>query len=402
MSRAPLRILHVVPYYDEAWAYGGIPRVATALTRGLARLGHHVSVCTTDVRDQSARVPASSGSSYGVDVRVFRNVSNRLAYHLQCFTPLGLRSHLRQQAGAFDVAHLHACHNLASTIAAAALARAGVPYVISPNGTARPIERRIVAKRMFAATLGRRLLTGAARVLAVTDAERRDLTALGVPEGRVAIVPNPLEEAIGAGDAERFRRSHALGASRLVLFLGKLTPRKGVGDLITAFAALRSPDTTLVVAGNDMGAGAAIGALISRLRLDLRVVRTGLLTGGQRLDALRAAEVVVYPSRDEIFGLVPLEALSCGRPVVVCGDSGCGEVIRSVGGGLIVPPADPPALAQAIAAILADAPRWRALAAEAGMRARRRFATDVVCGILERLYLDVLAGDGFDAFPRSA
>ena len=47
----PLSILHVVPYYEDAWAYGGIPRLAGAMTRGLARRGHHVTVCTTDAAE---------------------------------------------------------------------------------------------------------------------------------------------------------------------------------------------------------------------------------------------------------------------------------------------------------------------------------------------------------------
>src|SRR6266481_4992845 len=52
----PLRILHVTPYFTDAWAYGGIPRLATSLARGLARRGHHVTVCTTDARDASSRL----------------------------------------------------------------------------------------------------------------------------------------------------------------------------------------------------------------------------------------------------------------------------------------------------------------------------------------------------------
>ncbi len=391
MPVASLRILHVVPYYDEAWAYGGIPRVATAHARGLARRGHRVTVCTTDARDADARLPRPAVSRHGVDVHAFRNVSNWMAYHFQGFAPLGLRRYLRGHAGSFDIAHLHACHNLPATMAAAACLHEGVPFVLSPNGTARPIERRVAAKRFFAATLGRRLLSGAHRVLAVTEIERGDLMAMGVAPARIAIVPNPLEDLdrTNAPDAERFRQAHGLGSARIVLFLGKLTPRKGVGDLINAYAALRRPDAVLVIAGNDMGAGAAASALVTRLGLERQIVRTGLLEGVQRLDALAAAEVVVYPSRDEIFGLVPLEALLCGRPVVVCGDSGCGEVIRSVGGGLLVPPGDPPALAQAIEAILHDAPRWQALAAAAGLRARARFGTDVVCGQLERIYAEI-------------
>jgi glycosyltransferase involved in cell wall biosynthesis len=406
MSVAALRILHVVPYYEHAWAYGGIPRLATTMTRALSRRGHHVTVCTTDVRDERSRIEASSGASHGVDVQVFRNVSNRLAYHLQLFTPLGLRRHLRACAASFDVAHLHACHNLPGTIAAAALSRARVPFVVSPNGTAPPIERRILAKRIFAATAGRQVLTSAARVLAVTDVERKQLVALGVPPSRISVVPNPLDVEDDAGaslpsvaDAARFRKAYQLREARIVLFLGKLTPRKGVPDLIRAYAQLNLPGTVLVIAGNDMGAGAGIDALVRDLGLEARVIRTGLLRETERLDALEAADVVVYPSRDEIFGLVPLEALLCGTPVVVCGDSGCGEVITRVGGGLIVPHGDPAALGQAIGSILGDGVRWRGVAAAAAVRARALFGADVVCDQLERVYAEVCRAAPVETTP---
>src|SRR4051794_32877513 len=155
---APLRILHVVPYYEEAWAYGGIPRLATTMTRTLARRGHRVTVCTTDVRDARTRAWSGLPNTDGVDVKMFPNVSNAIAYHFQFFTPLRLRGYLRRSAASFDVAHLHACHNLPGVIAASELARAGVPYVVSPNGTARPLERRVRAKQLFALTAGRSML----------------------------------------------------------------------------------------------------------------------------------------------------------------------------------------------------------------------------------------------------
>src|SRR5580765_5193202 len=134
-----MRILHVVPYYEQAWAYGGIPRLATTMTRALARRGHRVTVCTTDVRDERMRATSGAVNARGLDVRMFRNLSNSLAYPLQFFAPIGLRQYMRRAAGTFDVAHIHACHNLPGVIAAAELSRAGVPYVVSPNGTARRI-----------------------------------------------------------------------------------------------------------------------------------------------------------------------------------------------------------------------------------------------------------------------
>ena len=396
-----LRILHVVPYYEEAWAYGGIPRLATTITRALARRGHHVTVCTTDVRDQHARAASTHQfDAGGVDLRVFRNVSNALAYHLQFFTPLGLRAFLQSSAHTFDVAHIHACHNLPGTFAANALSRAGVPYVVQPNGTAIPIERRIAAKRLFASTVGRRVLANAAKVIAVSDAERLQLRQLGIADSRIATIPNPIDEAEfeGVHDAAEFRARVAPGDRPLVVYLGKLTPRKGVDDLVRAFARIGAAGATLLIAGNDMGSGSQVTRLVKQLELEGRVSLCGLLTGATRLAALAAADVVVYPSRDEVFGLVPLEALLSGTPVIVCGDSGCGEIISTIGGGLIVSHGDVASLAGAIDAVLARQDEWRHRARTAADAVLRLYNSDAVCTRLEDLYSDV--GRGF--MPRLA
>jgi len=387
-----LRILHVVPYYEQAWAYGGIPRLATTITRALARRGHAVTVCTTDVRDSRTRASRTSLNEAGVDVRMFRNASNAVAYHFQLFTPVGLRHFLRKAAGSFDIAHLHACHNLPVVIAAWELTRAGVPYVVSPNGTAPAIERWIKAKRLFAMTIGRSLLPRAARVTAVSRAEVVQLRALGVDAASIVRIPNPIDEAefVQPLDPHRYRRQMHVGDAPLVLFLGKLTPRKGVDDLVRAVALLRDPRIKLIIAGNDMGMERTLLSLIRRLGLVNRVSLVGLLTGRDRLDALAAADVVVYPSRDEIFGLVPLEALLAGTPVVVCNDSGCGEVITQTGGGCLTKPGDITGLAGAIDRVLADVPAWRARARDGAASARRLFGAQVVCEQLESLYSDIL------------
>jgi glycosyltransferase involved in cell wall biosynthesis len=390
-----LRILHVVPYYEQAWAYGGIPRLATTITRALARRGHAVTVCTTDVRDSRTRASPTSLNEEGVDVRMFRNASNAVAYHFQFFTPVGLRQFLRNAAGSFDIAHLHACHNLPVVIAAWELTRAGVPYVVSPNGTAPAIERRIKTKQLFAMTIGRSLLPRAARVIAVSRAEVVQLRALGVDAASIVRIPNPIDDAefVQPLDPDGYRRQLQVGDAPLVLFLGKLTPRKGVDDLVRALALLRDTRIRLIIAGNDMGIERALSSLIRRLDLVNRVSLAGLLTGRDRLDALASADVVVYPSRDEIFGLVPLEALLAGTPVVVCNDSGCGEVIAETGGGYLTRPGDISGLAGAIERVLADVPAWRARARAGAASARRLFGAQVVCEQLEWLYREIVDGE---------
>ena len=399
-----MRILHVTPYSADAWAYGGIPRLMAALTRGLARRGHHVTVCTTDACDASTRLQGPSPvrrfrpwppqrTPDGVDVRVFPNVSNVLAYHLQFFLPIGLRHYLTRHAHTFDVAHLHACRNVPGALAAHHLRRAGVPYVLAPNGTAPLIERRRLPKRVFDIVAGRRVLADATRVLAVSSAEAEQLARLGVPTAAIRTIPNPvdLDEFQAPPDRGGFRTRLQIGERPLVLFLGKLTPRKRVDLLARAFAQLQQPDAWLVIAGNDMGAGAALQSLVRSLGIDRRTRFTGLLRAGERLEALADADVVVYPSEHEAFGLVPLEALLAGTPVIVGDDSGCGEIVRGTGGGAVIRTGDVEALRLAIGRILDDPPRWRAAAADAGRRVRAAYGADVVCEQLDRLYVEMVA-----------
>src|SRR5260221_3808945 len=101
-----LRVVHATPYSAEAWAYGGIPRLADALARGLAHLGHDVTICTTDACDASSRLATETSGARlrgwptartadGVTMQIFPNLSNRCAYHWQLFLPLGLDEYLR-------------------------------------------------------------------------------------------------------------------------------------------------------------------------------------------------------------------------------------------------------------------------------------------------------------------
>jgi glycosyltransferase involved in cell wall biosynthesis len=295
-------------------------------------------------------------------------------------------------AAAFDVAHLHACRNLPGGWAAGALERAGVPYVLAPNGTAPSLERYHAAKLAFDALLGRAVLDRASCLLAVSEAEHRQLRSLGVEAGRIRVIGNPVpaHEFSALPPKGTFRAAHRLGEGPLVVFLGKLTARKRVDVVLDAFAALDMPAATLAIAGNDMGAGAGARERAARLGLGARVRFTGLVEGAGRLEALADADVVVYPSEHEIFGLVPLEALLCGTPVVVAGDSGCGEVVAAVGGGLVVPVGDAAALAVAISRVLCHRAEWIAAAALARDEVIRRFDAPVIAAALDETYGRVL------------
>jgi glycosyltransferase involved in cell wall biosynthesis len=350
-----VRVLHVAPSFYPSWAYGGIPRCAYEVCKQLVRLGVEVHVWTTDVDDATHRLSEPTAVVDGITIHRFANLSNWLAYHRQLYLPRHLWGHARQQVGAFDLVHLHSHRHLLQVLVAAPARRAGVPYVFTGNGTVPVIERYAPVKRLADALGARSFLQRAAACIAVANAERHHYLAAGVDPDRIAVIPNGIRvndyvELPGRG---AFRKQHQLGDAPLVVFVGKITPRKGVDVLLRALAQLPR-DVQMAVAGNFMMPAQPIYRLARDLGVRDRVHCVGLLSGSDKLAAYVDADVVAYPAVDEIFGLVPFESLMCGTPAVVCDDSGCGEWLAAARGGLLVRYGDADALASALRRLLND------------------------------------------------
>lgn len=363
-----VRILHVTPSFHPAWAYGGIPRCAYELCRELVRLGDAVTVWTTDVLDAERRLREPETRVDGIFVRRFRNLHNGLAYHRQLYLPLGILKAPWHDLLEFDVVHIHSHRHLLEALVGAAAAQRRIPYVFTGNGTVPPIERYVLIKRALDLLGADAILEHAAACVAVSEAEIPHYTAAGVERRRVHVIPNGirLDEFADLAPRGSFRRAFGLGDGPLIVFIGKITPRKGVDVLLRALGRLPAA-VQLVVGGNFMMPEAPIRAIVEELHLQDRVHFPGLLLGEARNAAYVDADVVAYPSTDEIFGLVAAEALMCGAPVVVCDDSGCGEVVRAAGGGRLVPYGDPGALATALLGLLDD-PAERQRCASSGRR----------------------------------
>jgi glycosyltransferase involved in cell wall biosynthesis len=335
-----VRVLHVTPCFPPTWAYGGIPRAVDALTRALAAAGCGVRVWTSDAFDATRRAPVPPRrEEAGVDIRVTRLASNGLAWRHQLYLPMGA-----PPLDDVDVVHLHGHRNLLNWAAWREARRRRRPVVLTAHGTVPRIERKVAFKAVWDAVFDGDVPTDADRVVALSRAEVRSLVRMGVEAARIVRIPNALHlDAFEALPARgRFREAHRIGDGPLVVYLGQITPRKGVDHLVRAWSGMPG---TLVVAGEARGMEAPAGA---------GVVYPGTLEGPERLALLVDADVLVYPSTDEVFGLVPLEGLLCGAPVVVGGDCGCGELIGEAGAGVQVRHGDEAGLRQAIRALLED------------------------------------------------
>lgn len=376
-----LRVLTVVPYFQPAWSYGGIPRLAYGLSRALVQRGHEVSVVTTDALDRNSRLPGGPTVVDGLDVVRLPNVSNRLAYNHQLFLPRGASSVLDERVASADVVHLHGFWHLLNNVAVKAALRHARKVVMTPNGTLLPLERKIWLKRLWGQVLGDPVQRAVDHWIAVSQAEVNQFARAGIPSDQVHLVYNGLDlgefEALPPRGV--FRERHGLGQRPMLLYLGKLTPRKGVEHLVSAMAhmdgsrgaAAGDASPVLVIAGNDMGVRNELEAQVARLSIAERVHFVGLLQGEDRLAALADADLLIYPSTDEIFGLVPFEGLLCGTPAVVSDDCGCGELVARARAGELVRYGDPQAIARAVDGLLSDEGRRRRMVARG-----RRFIED--------------------------
>lgn len=368
-----MRILHVTPCFPPTWAYGGIPRAVHGLARAQVRAGHAVRVWTTDAFDAVRRAGRPARSTLdGIEVVQSRLVSNRLAWSHQLYLPGGA-----PPVEGVDVVHLHAHRHLLNWKAWGAARARGLPVVLTGHGTVLPLERKVWLKGLWDAALDGEVPRRADRVIAASRAEVRQLVAYGVEAQRVVRIPNGLwlEEFAELPPAGTFRRRHAVPEGPLVAYLGQITPRKGVQHLVDAFARLGRG--TLVVAGPARGMAPPRGP---------NVLTPGTLEGPERLALLVDADVLVYPSTAEVFGLVPFEGLLCGAPVVVGGDCGCGELVAEAGAGLLVPWADPARLAAAIGTLLDDPATARAMVARGRAWITRHLGYDRIVSAHDEVY----------------
>jgi glycosyltransferase involved in cell wall biosynthesis len=231
-----------------------------------------------------------------------------------------------------------------------------------------------------------------ARVVATCRDEVRELVALGVPADRIAVVPCGV-------DTGHFRPTGPVaprGARSRVLTVSRLVPRKGVDTVVRAMARL--PGAELVVAGGPPAAGLDTDREVARLRalataegVGDRVCFLGAVGHADLPAMLRSADVVACVPTYEPFGIVPLEAMACGVPVVASAVGGLADTVVDGVTGRHVPPGDDTAVAAALGELLADPGRAHALGRAGRRRAESEFGWSRVAAAHLGVYDEVCA-----------
>jgi glycosyltransferase involved in cell wall biosynthesis len=278
-------------------------------------------------------------------------------------------------------------------VGAVASILSGLPLVVTSHGTDVALLRRY----RLAQPLARAVFHRAAAVTVVSADLRDSLVSLaGVEAAKISVIPMPVHPAIEAALSTSLsppRDGEGRERRPTILAVARLAKDKGLDVLLEAGGLLRARGRDLRLAL--VGGGeeeAALRAQAQRLGLSASVDFRGAVAPGDLAPHYLAADVVVLPSRREGLGLVLVEALFCRRPVIGTRVGGIPDVVTNGETGLLVPPDDPLALAEAIARLLSDPALATRLAAAGYAHVRQHFSGQVVAQRMAEVYRQALTG----------
>ena len=390
---------------------GGMNVYVAELTRQLGRDGIHVDVFT---RSQDEHVPhVIHCLGYGnrvVHVPAGPEVplpKPELATHIPTFVD-GIKRFAQEKGIHYDLIH---SHYWMSGVAAEMLKEAWKVPVLQMFHTLGLMKNRIAqspeeVEGDYRINGERRVMQIADRIVAATHAEEAQLEFLyGVPEEKIVIIPPGVDTSrfYPIPDDEAKEAIEYSGCPRLLLFVGRIEPLKGIDTLIRALAMVRESGAlekqcySLAIIGGDPDAPAEqMTTEMARLRalcVELHLEDLVLFLGKRAQETLpyyySAADILIMPSHYESFGMVALEAMSCGTPVIASQVGGLAFLVQDGITGFVVPGGDPAALARTLTQLIQQ-PELRARLGQQASEYASWYSWDKIVARIRNTYADLL------------
>jgi glycosyltransferase involved in cell wall biosynthesis len=398
-----MRVLHIIPNFVPAWRYGGPVVAADGLTRTLAKLGHEVTVFTTNIDgDNVLDVPTARP----VDrdrVRVWYFPVQHPRWY--CFSRQ-LAQAIRDSVSAFEIVHIHMLFLWPTTVASFWCRKRRVPYIVHTAGLLDPVcirkkyERKSISiasrlkKNFYLATLGRVELGRASAIHFTSETEMREAV---LPHTRTPglVVPfgvDPFKDANTNWNLIR-EKFPELCDRKIVLFMSRLDPKKGIICLMKAAAELlkRRDDFVIAVAGQgERGYELELRRLSAKLGIERQIVFTGTVTGQIKHSLLQCAELFVLPSYHENFGVAAVEAMAAGLPIIISNRVNIHAEVDRAGAGLVVD-LDSNELAHAVSILLDDDAKRRSMGQLGQSLVESSFTWNKVAAMTVSMYETVIA-----------
>ena len=350
----PMKILMLTWEYPPR-IVGGIARVVNDLSKRLIKDGHEVTVVTYREGNAPYFEDDKGVKVYRIDNYMI-NPNNFIDWIMQMnFNMVAKASEIIANEGKFDVIH---AHDWLVAYAAKTLKNSyDIPIVSTIHATESGRNSGIHDETQRYINDTEWMLTyESTEVIVNSNYMKRELQSLfGLPFEKINVVPNGINVNMFSG-VERdydFRRQYALDNEKIILFMGRLVYEKGVQHLISAMPKILSGyhDAKLVIAGKG-GMTDELKAQVNSMGIGSKVYFTGYMDSKQVCKMYKCADVSVFPSTYEPFGIVALEAMLSGTPVVVSDIGGLNEIVTHGENGMKSYAGNPNSIADSILALL--------------------------------------------------
>jgi glycosyltransferase involved in cell wall biosynthesis len=380
-----MRVMQMTQRFPPA--IGGVEEHVYHLSLGLSRSGHQVEVLTTDLLRSTPFARMGSNSKY-YPFPVTRSRVWKLfeaPHGLGIVAPSMVRQAVKRRA---EIVHAHAYGYFPTFAATLGSALDGCALVITPHSDA---GRPSWSKSLFDRVVPGLTLKKASRVIAVTQHEAVHLTALGVDSEKVEVIPN----GVDIGEFARPPKMRDGDEPIIGLFVGRIdSDQKGLHTLVRAVALLStSLGLQIRLVGEDWGGTEPLRSLAQRLGVSDRLTFVGKLSRAELVEEYAQAQFFVLPSIFEPFGIVLLEAMAAGLPVIASRVGGIPEIVEDGRTGLLVEPGNPGSLAEALRHLCRD----EVLRKSMGRRAREHvmpYDWELIVPRILSVYAEALEGRG--------
>jgi glycosyltransferase involved in cell wall biosynthesis len=396
----PLKILHVSYIYPPKLKVAdGITNVVYNVTKELAKRGHQVTVFTSNLADlhTTTMLPTGHYIVNGVSVFYFRFLWR---YKTFMFTPSIINGLRNLDNDNFDIIHIHDARSFQGICTYLWDKIKQVPYVFQPHGSFLSSIPEPYGLKMLKIYLDKlvssKIVKNASKIIALSSFEAEQYKRMGVPEEKIAIIPNgiDLSEYAELPPKGSFKKKFNIPEDKkIILYLGRIHKAKGIGLLIRAYAHLKNEmkdgNTILVIAGPDDEYLSEARNLANSLGLYNSVMFTGFISNEDKLKALVDTEVFVTPSFYG-FPMTFLEACAVGTPIVTTSLGDTLEWIdRNVG---YVAQPTPRDLAEAINKIISDEELHKKFSQKCIEIVKSEFSIEKVVEKIEKVYEEVVEG----------
>lgn len=390
-----MRVLHVIPSLSPL--HGGPSISVPALASALSCEGLNVHMATTN---------ASGSENLSLELGAPMEQKGVTTFYFPRQRPRGytfswpLTHWLWQHLVEYDLVHITAVFSYPTIPASRIARRIGLPYIVSPRGMldSWAFQYKGWKKRPYFECIEKKTLNRSAALHALTENEVENFRDLGLTASSFVLPNGIYSEAPGfSSPREKFETQYPqVKGNQIVLFLGRIDPKKGLDTLVSAFAqTLREKPKCpahLIIAGPDLiGYRGQIEKLTEGQGIQNQVTFTGELTGKEKQAALGAADIFVLPSRSEGFSIAILEAMEAGCPVIITENCHFPQVATH-GAGVVIQ-ADKTQLTEALIKLLEDKKTARAMGERGRALVGRDYRWSVIAKKMVRVYQDILDGN---------